>query len=107
MPSLKQATILAYKYLKNCLKPYRYFPVPGITIQKYNKFLIVFCLCIDDFRIKYQSKLDTDYLYNSVGANFRYTVDKEEKNYYNLTLEWNYKLRYINASILKYILKIL
>ena len=78
MPGLKQATLLAYEHLKNCLYQYRYKPIPGTAeLWKHKHRPTVFCLCVNDFSIKYQSKQDTDHLYNAIGANFQYTVDKE------------------------------
>jgi len=40
-------------------------------------------------------------LCNAIGANFRYTVNKEEKNYCRLQLDWNYKLGYVDISMPK------
>ena len=62
---------------------------------------------MDDFSIKYWDKLDTNHLYNAVGANFRYTIDKEGSNYCSLTLRWNYKLGYVDTSMPWYIPKAL
>ena len=63
----------------------------------------MFCLCVDDYSIKYSSKYNTDYLCNAIGTNFRYIVDKEGKNYCGLTIKWNYKKGYIDISIPKYV----
>jgi len=52
-------------------------------------------------------KSDTDYLCNLVGANFRCAVNKKERNYCGFILDWNYKLGYIDISMLKYIPKTL
>ena len=57
--------------------------------------------------MKYWSKNDADYLYNSMGANFRHTANKEGSNYYGLNLKWNYTLGYIDTSVPKYISKTL
>ena len=80
MPRLKQDTLLACKYLKKSLEPYGYEPIKGtICFQKHKKPPTVFCLCINDFRDKFQSKLDTSHLYNAVESNFRYVISKEGK----------------------------
>ena len=42
-------------------------------------------------------------MYNTIGANFKYTIDIEGKSYYSLSLDWNYKLGYADTSILKYV----
>ena len=87
MPGLKQVALLAYEHLKNSLEPYGYHPVKGtIGLWEYKTRPTKFCLCIDDFGIKYWSKEDADYLCNAIGTNFRYTIDPEGKNYYRLTL---------------------
>ena len=91
MPGLKQAAILAYQHSRNFLKPYGYEPIPGTAgLWKHCTRPTVFCLCVDDFGIKYWSKQDADHLCNAIGSSFRYTVDKEGKNYCGLTLHWNY-----------------
>ena len=57
--------------------------------------------------MKYWSKKDTNYLYNAIGTNFRFTVDIERKDYYRLSLKWNYKLGYVDIPMLKYASKTL
>ena len=59
---------------------------------------------MDDFGIKYWSKKDAKHSYNALGANYCYTVDLEGKNYYGLSLDWNYKLSFISIAIPKIIL---
>ena len=68
---------------------------------------MVFCLYLDDFRVKYWLKEDKDYLYNIIRKNFRYIVDEEGKNYYRLTLHWNYNLSFVDVAIPKFLLVIL
>ena len=88
MPSLKQAALLAYEYLKNSLAPYRYHPITSIVrLWEYEPRPTKFCLCVNNFGIKYWCKEDANHLYNAIDANFKYTVDYEEKNYYSLILD--------------------
>jgi len=88
MPGLKQAALLAYEHFKSSLAPYGYFPIPGIIgLWKHKTHPIIFCLCVDDFGVKYWSKEDADHLCNAIGANFRYTVDWEGSNYCGLSLD--------------------
>lgn len=104
MPGLKQAAILAYQHLKNSLEPYGYSHIPGtIGIWKHESRPTKFCLCVDDFGVKYWSKSDADHLCNAVGATFRYTVDMTGSHYCGLELDWNYKLGYVDTKIRKYI----
>ena len=108
MPGLKQAAILAYQHLKESLEPYGYSPIKGtVGLWHHEKRPTKFCLCVDDFGIKFWDKSDADHLCNAVGANFRYTVDKEGSNYCGLTLRWNYKLGYVDTSMPRYIPKAL
>ena len=108
MPGLKQAAILAYQHLKSCLEPFGYEPIEGtFRLWYYKTRLIKFCLCVDNFGIKYQSKSDTEYLFNAIGKNFRFTVDYEGNNYCSLTLKQNYQLGYVDISIPKLISEIL
>ena len=104
MPGLKQAAILAYRHLKNCLEPFGYQPIPGtIGLWHHKSRPTKFCLCVDDFGIKYWSKEDAQHLCRAIGANFRYTVDEEGRNYCGLQLDWNYKRGYVDISMPKYI----
>ena len=47
---------------------------------------MVFYLHGDDFGVKYWRKSDANYLFNTIGKTFRYTVEIEGKNYNGLTL---------------------
>ena len=88
MPGLRQAAILTYKHLKNSLDPHGYTPIPGtIGLWKHNARPTKFCLCVDDFGVKYWPEEDAQHLCNAVGANFRYTVDMEGANYCGLNLD--------------------
>ena len=108
MPGLKKAVILAYQHLKSSLEPCGYSPIPGtIGTQRHDKRPTKFCLCVDDFRVKYWSKTDVDHFCNAVGATFRYTVDMNRSNYCGPTLDWNYKMGFLNTKIVKYMPAIL
>ena len=76
MYGLKQAAILAYDNLKRCLKYFGYAPVTGtVGVWKHDTRRTKFCLCVDDFGIKYYSKEDAQHLLNAIGQNYRYTTD--------------------------------
>jgi len=76
MYGLKQAAILAYDNLQKNLKPFGYSPVVGtVGIWKHVTRPITFCLCVDDFGIKYTSKEDALHLLDSIGTNYKYTCD--------------------------------
>ena len=59
MYGLKQAAILAYVNLVENLKEAGYFPVPHtLTVWKHKTRRITFCVCVDDFGVKYYNKED-------------------------------------------------
>ena len=80
MPGLKQAAILVYKYLKNCLELFGYEPIlETIGLWQYKTRLTKFYLHVDDFCTKYWSKDNANHLCSSISENFQYTIDKEGK----------------------------
>ena len=65
MYGLKQAAHLAFEQLKAHLAPHGYFPVehsPGLWYHTTRRTR--FCLCVDDFSIKYYSLNDLNHLLN-------------------------------------------
>ena len=86
MYGLKQAAVLAHKTLASLLMKADYRPILGsYGLWKHKSRPITFCLCVDDFGIKYWIQQDADHLCNAIGANFKYTIDKEDKHYCGLT----------------------
>ena len=88
MNSLKQAALLAYKKLINHLAPHGYYLLPfslGLWAQKTRKTR--FCLCVDDFGVKYFSVQDADHLLNALREKFQVTVDWKGENYCGLSIE--------------------
>ena len=87
MICLKQIVLLVYDWLKISIVPYSYYPILEIIgIWKYKTRLIIFCLYVNNFRVKYWSKEDADYLCNTIGINYKYIVNQEENHYYRLNL---------------------
>ena len=67
MYGLPQAAILAYQQLCDHLRPAGYFPIPGSTgMFKHETRRTVFCLCVDDFGVKYFSHDDAMHLINTL-----------------------------------------
>ena len=107
MYGLKQAAILAYNNLQRNLKPLSYTPVIGtVGIWKHETRLPTFCLCVDDFGIKYNIKQDAQHLLDAIGTNYKYTCDWTGSNYCGLTLEWNYESGYVDISMPGYVEKL-
>ena len=82
MYGLKQAAILAYDQLRQHLAPHGYFPIPNtVGMWKHKSRPIQFCLCIDDFGIKFINKADVNHLLDTLRSKYNITVDLTEKNY--------------------------
>ena len=108
MYGLKQAAILAYEQLKSVLEPHGYFPVNGtVGLWKHETRPTKFCLCVDDFGIKYFSKQDAEPLLKAIGSKFQYTVDWSGKNYCGLHIDWQYEKGYVDVSMQDYVAKAL
>ena len=86
MYGLRQAAILAYKYLQKTLKPYGYFPIPGTAgMWKHHTRHIHFCLCVDDFGIKYLNKNDVQHLQQAIGTVYQFSTDWSGKKLWSTT----------------------
>jgi hypothetical protein len=62
-----------------------------------------YCLCVDDFRVKYFCDEDADHLLTSLRAHYKISVDWEGKNYCALSIKWNYANKYVDVSMPGYI----
>ena len=108
MYGLKQAALLAYHHLLTFLKPAGYIPIANsIGMWKHRTRKTIFCLCIDDFGIKYMNDEDLTHLLTILRANYGVTVDKEGRNFCGLNLDWNYQQGYVDVSMPGYIQKVL
>ena len=108
MYGLKQAAILAYDNLQSNLKPFGYQPVVGtVGLWQHISRPTTFCLCVDDFGIKYTSKQDAQHLLDAIGSKYKYTCDWNGTNYCGLTIEWNYNKGYVDISMPGYVKKTL
>ena len=76
MYGLKQAAVLAYKELTKNLSQYGYQPIIGrVGLWQHESRPTKFCLCVDDFGIKYYSKDDADHVLDSLRAHYKCTTD--------------------------------
>ena len=76
MYRLKQAAILTYQNLQRRLKPFGYTPVTVIVgVWQHTLRSTKFCLCVDNFGIKYHSKDDDQHLLNAIVRNYQYMTD--------------------------------
>ena len=80
MYGLKQAAILAYDNLKRNLAPHGYTLLVGTTgMWGHETRPTKFCVCVDDFGVKYYSNEDAQHLMDCLGKNYKYTTDWEGK----------------------------
>ena len=108
MYGLKQAAVLAYDQLKEHLAPHGYYPCPQATgIWRHKTRPTRFCLCVDDFGIKYFSKADADHLLNALQSKYKISTDWSGKHYCGLTLDWDYANGIVDISMPGYIAKAL
>ena len=108
MYGLKQAAILAYEFIVENLAPHGYHPIPqSLGLWRHETRPIQFCLCVDDFGIKYERKEDLDHLLNALRQKYEVSVDMTGSNFCGLTFEWDYKQSFVDVSMPKYIPKTL
>ena len=104
MYGLKHVAILAYDQLVKHLKTHGYYPAIGTNeIFPHKTQKIKFCLCVDDFGIKYHSTDNADHILNSLKEKYAITTDWEEKNFCGLTFNWNYEAGYVDMEMTVYV----
>ena len=107
MYELKQAALLAHDHLVKCLAPHGYRPMQNtIGMWEHETRPTKFCLCVDDFGVKYFSKEDADHLLDTLKQYYQITVDWNGKKYCGITIDWNYNSGYVDISMPKYILAV-
>ena len=67
----------------------------------------VFCLCVDDFGVKYFAKHNLNHLISSLLKNYKTSTDYSGTNYCGLTLGWHYNEGYVDVSMPEYVQKAL
>ena len=108
MYGLKQAALLAYKQLVTYLTPAGFEPIPQSTgMWRHKQRKTIFCLCVDDFDIKYMNTDDRDHLLDTLRPHYKVTLDEEGKKLCGLSLEWNYECGHVDVSMPGYIEKVL
>ena len=108
MYGLKQAAILAYQQLVQYLKPAGYSQIPGTSGMWHHKTRkTIFCLCVDDFGVKYHNKNDIDHLIQTLEQHYKVSKDWAGHNYCGLTFSWHYEEGFVDVSMPGYIDKVL
>ena len=103
MYGLKQAAILAYDNLKHSLTPHGYAPIiDTVGIWGHITRPSIFCLRVDNFRIKYFNIHDAQHLLDAISHTYKYTTDWGGGNC-GLALDWHYLDGYLNISMPEYL----
>ena len=104
MYGFKQAAILAYEQLVDHLKQFEYEPVLGTTcIFRHRTRRTVFCLCVDDFGVKYFSQDDLQHFLQALEAKYTVTTDMQGKHFCGLTFDWHYSDGYVDMAMPGYV----
>ena len=91
MYGLQIAVILTYKNLKEHLGKHGYVPIEGtVGMWKHMARKTRFCVCVDDFGIKYFNQNDIDHLLKALQKQYVVAVDWDGKNYYGLYFDWHH-----------------
>ena len=100
MYGLKQAAILAFKQLKKRLEAKGYRQLEESNgIWEHSTRKINFCLCVDDFGVKYFSKNDADHLISTLEEFYEVSKDWTGTNYCGLTFDWHYSENYVDVYL--------
>ena len=104
MYGLKQAAILAYNQVSSLLKAADYYPIVGsMGMWKHKHRKTIFCLCVDDFGIKYYSKDDVLHLKNTLKPQYTVKIDWSGKDFLGFNFDWDYKSGHVTLSMKHYI----
>ena len=100
MYGIKKAAILAYDQLKKYLTMHRYCPIVGTTgMWEHKTRQTKFCVCVNDFGIKYFNKGEAEHLFGCLWQKYKCTTDMQGKNYCGLTFGWHYDKDYVNVAM--------
>ena len=99
MYGLKQAALLAHQQLITTLAPFGYHPIPNTNFWRHETRPTIFCLCVDDFGVKYFSKEDADHLFSALAHHYQYTVDWEGTHFCGYNFDWHYEDGFVDLSM--------
>ena len=88
MYGLKEAASLAYQQVTDHLRTFGYTPIPGSpSIFKHTTQKTKFCLCVDDFGIKYYLEEDEQHLKDALFSKYKGTVDMSGNHFCGFKLD--------------------
>jgi hypothetical protein len=108
MYGLPQAVSLVHDLLEERLKKEGYFQskiVSGLWSHETRDIKLV--LVVDDFGIKYIKQADLDHLIQALKKHYEVTVDKDDKDFVKIDLDWDYENEKVHLSMAPYLQKAL
>ena len=63
----------------------------------------IFCLCVDDFDVKYFSKEDVQHLHDTIATEYTCKIDWKGENFLGYTIKWDYEKGHVDISMPDYI----
>ena len=108
MYGLPQAGIIAQQLLEERLQKHGYRQsqmTPGL--RKHDMHPISFSLIVDDFRVKYVGKENTQHLVDTVRGYYKCSCNWEGGQYCGLTIKWDYVGQKVHLSMPGYVHKAL
>ena len=104
MYGLKQASVLAYQNLTKLLTDGGYEHILGsLGMWKHKTRRTTFCLCVDDFGVKYFSKEDVQHLHDTIAKEYTCKIDWSGENFLGYKIKWDYEKGFVDISIPDYI----
>ena len=103
MYGLKQAAVIAYKKLVKHIDGHGYYHIPFTTgLWSHRTLKTKFCLCVDDFGIKFFSQQDLNHLLTALCNKYDVTVDWAGESYLGIDINWEYIKGHVDISMSEY-----
>ena len=108
MYGLRQAAVLAYNKLVKHLAKHGYHPIEHtVGLWTHISRPIKFCLCVDDFGVKYFNTEDAHHLVNALNEEYVTSVDFTGSHFCGLRIDWDYHHNHVDISMPNYIAQLL
>lgn len=89
--------VLAYQKLSQILKSGGYHQILGsLGIWKYEYRKTCFCLCVDDFGVKYYLKEDVQHSHDTIAEEYTNKIDWTGQHFLAYKIKWNYEQGYVD-----------
>ena len=95
---------MAYENLIKNLAPFGYRPIPNTdSYWEHRQYPTKFCLCVDNFGVKFFDKRDINHLITALQTNYKISTDFQGKNYCGFTIDWHYNDGFVDISMPGYV----